>query len=155
MPVETKVYPQFSALITVLADYARSRADARTNTAQGAWLEICTSQDTRKELLEGLDRVELNEEAKQISEESESHEMITFAVAELQHDFIAAIARDLFHMRSPRLGRLYRQSTLDEGYADDNGVFKSVLLRFVETLVSMGTPPPEDFSADPAGERLI
>ena len=151
MKLDAKVFPQFSALIDRLAEYARAQADSRTNVGQGEWMNLYDSQDTRIELLAKLDRVALNEAFKQMGEGSGDSEVIAAAVAELQHDFIAAIARDMFVVRSPRLGRVFRQSTLDRGYADDSGVFKSVILRYIETLVSLSQPLEEEF-ADYAGE---
>ena len=137
MSLGPKVYPQFLALIDALQEYAKSRADLRQNTEQCAWVDLCTSQDTRKELLEGLDRVALNEEFKQMSETGVNLEVSAAAIAELQHDFIAAVARDFFMVRSSRLSRLFRQSTIDRGYAGDDGVFKAVILRYIEMLISM------------------
>ena len=140
MLLEAKVFPQFSALIDSLSEYAEKQADSRTNVEQGAWIDLYDSQDTRIELLSRVDRVALNEEFKQMGENPEDSLVVASATAELQHDFIAAVARDMFVVRSPRLGRVFRQSTLDRGYSGDKGVFKSVILKFIETLVGLSQP---------------
>lgn len=153
MVIAPKVYPQFSTLMNRLSTHARARANSCGNVGQGAWLELCSSQDTRLELLADLDRVELNEEFKQLSESAHENEVVAAAVAELQHDFLAAVARDLFAVRSPRLGRLFRHGTIANGMADDAGVFKSVILKYIENLVNRGTAELNE--TDSSGELSV
>lgn len=150
MVITPKVYPQFSTLIDRLAAHARAHADSCKNASQGSWLALYASQNTRRELLADLDRVDLNEEFKQLSESANENEMVAAAVAELQHDFLAAVARDLFVVRSPRLGRLFRYGTIANGMADDSGVFRSVILRYIENLVNRGNAELRE--TDPGGE---
>ena len=110
-----RVFDQFKELIDKLQAHAGVMANARHCQAQPKWLELSEKVSTRLELLELMDRVELNEEFKQMAEKSTEVEVLTSIVAELQHDFLAAVARDFFVVRSPRLGRMYRQIAMDAG----------------------------------------
>jgi len=123
----------------MLRSFTDAQATSRKNLGQGKWLELSDSIDSRIDTLSKLDRIEINEAFKTIYEKGAEHYARSSIVAELQHDFIAGIARDYFTMRRPRLARLYGRITSESGYAGDDGVIKDVILKYIENLVKAGT----------------
>ncbi len=130
-----RVFDQFTALTEKMAKHAAVMGDARRNLKQPEWLELSESTDSRKELLEPVDRREINEEFKEAAAKAIDTTVGTATVMELQHDFIAGFARDMFATRRPRLARLLGHATVEEGYGSDFGVIRHSIRGHIDNLV--------------------
>ena len=132
-----EVFEQFEELIETLQDYFKQSHEARMNREQPEWLVLSEKSSSREELLEKVDRADINEKIKEMSEKMGDVTAGTMMVAMLQHDYVAAIARDYFHVRRSRLQRLSGQVAVDNGLGHDKGVLKEIVLKYIEKLTKV------------------
>ena len=127
--------PIFVKTIDLMAEHAAAMQAALTNQQQPTWLALADSYATREALFTKLDRKGLNQEFAKLLGDTEKPLSEVMAV-ELQHDFLAALARDHFALRAPRLFRIGCGAAKAMGKAGDSGVLKNVLLQYIKTLLT-------------------
>lgn len=130
-----KIFDQFHVTLNVIADHAETTGKSQKNMTQPLWLVFGESHDSRKDLLEPLDRVEINEHFKQIDAKLDQVTLTSPIATAIQHDFIAGVARDVFHLRRSRLHRLFCRIPVSEGMGGKDGAVHNVLKQFVANMV--------------------
>lgn len=134
MTLEAKMFDQFTGAITAMVTHADGMAKAKRNLGRPCWLKLADDVSTRKKMLEKLDRKDMNETMKQIGEKPGEVTLTSPMTLSIQHDFVAAIARDFFHLRRPRLHRLAVKATVAGGYGGSDGVLRGTIQKYVQDM---------------------
>lgn len=126
---------QFSDFITALRERHDKAAYSRRCLLQPVWLNFSEDETSRLKLLEKIDRVDLNEKFKQAIEHGDETNVGELNAMAVQHDFLAAAARDLFHVRRGRLYRFHAKTATERGLGGAYGVINGTVLGYVQKLV--------------------
>lgn len=132
---ETKIDQQVLDLIKAISDHSGVMADALANTGQPAWLNLSESVVSRIKLLAKLDRVELNKLALQIGAGPDKYSQLTTQLLQIQHDLLAAAARDYYHQRSSRVYRLTSDIGLHKACKDPYGPLWYGILGYIREMM--------------------
>jgi len=102
-----ELFENFAHAASQLRAKAENDVAALCNEAQPSWIRFSDEAPVSREAsLRGLERAEINERFKQVVEKAAETEETAGLVAAIQHDFLAAVTRDVLQRRRPRVGRL-------------------------------------------------
>ena len=135
MSLDVVVHDEFENLLTTMQQHAQIAGLSHKNQAQPAWLRLSEKTGSRAELLAGLSRQAINAHHQAAwAKAAETEERVILADA-IQNDFVAAVARDLFHLRRSRLGRCFARVAAAEHLGSaENSPFIRTLRTFVQNL---------------------
>ncbi len=133
---EPRIFEQFEQAVESLSEDAENGAEWRRNLAQPKFNPLNGSRKNRRDLLKNLDRVEINDWATQAWSEAPDTSAGAYVAAELQHDFLAGLARDLYHLRSGRVARMLRQASMDKSTP---AVLRRGVMGHVQRIVERST----------------
>ena len=136
MPINGKIFTAFTDLTGRMQAAANASSLAMRNMGQPSWFSVADDYTSRLKMIGDGQRDEINQAYSTGVGLTTGTSEVFAETAALQHDLLAAVARDHYSARQPRRARVGRLASAEAGIAFKDGIVAHSIVGYIQELIA-------------------